>query len=63
MGSYRVQVKRSAERDLRKIAADLIPGILAKIEGLAENPLPPQSLKLSGTEATYRLRVGDYRVI
>jgi len=30
---------------------------------LADNPFPRQSLKLSGVEVTYRLRVGDYRVI
>ena len=34
----------------------------AKMEGLAGNPHPPGSEKLSGEEK-YRLRQGDYRVL
>ena len=30
---------------------------------LAHEPLPHGSQKLSGSERTYRIRVGDYRVI
>ena len=30
---------------------------------LATEPLPQGSQKLSGSERTYRIRVGDYRVI
>ena len=63
MGSYKIEFKRSADRDIRRIQADLIPRILEKVEALRDDPSPRQSLKLSGTEATYRLRVGDYRVI
>ncbi len=63
MGSYKIRFKRSAEQDIRKISPPLIANILRKIESLADNPFPRQSLKLSGVEATYRLRVGDYRVI
>jgi mRNA interferase RelE/StbE len=32
------------------------------MQGLADNPRPRQSIKLSGTES-YRLRVGDYRIL
>ncbi|MGH9661738.1 MAG: type II toxin-antitoxin system RelE family toxin [Bryobacteraceae bacterium] len=34
----------------------------AKLEGLAVNPRPPGSEKISGEEK-YRLRQGDYRVL
>ncbi|MEW6042303.1 MAG: type II toxin-antitoxin system RelE/ParE family toxin [Elusimicrobiota bacterium] len=37
--------------------------ILDAIESLAENPFPIQSRKMKGSESSYRLRVGDYRVI
>ena len=37
--------------------------ILEVIDSLSENPRPRQSSKLKDTERTYRLRVGDYRVI
>jgi mRNA interferase RelE/StbE len=63
MGSYKIELRQSAGRDIRKITPTLIPNILRKIEALSSEPFPRQSLKLSGGEATYRLRVGDYRVI
>jgi mRNA interferase RelE/StbE len=63
MGSYRIEFKRSAERDIRRIGAAFIPNILERVEALSDDPFPRQSVKLSGTEATYRLRVGNYRVI
>jgi mRNA interferase RelE/StbE len=37
--------------------------IVAAVEALAQEPLPNGSEKLSGSEHTYRIRVGDYRVI
>ncbi|MGQ9572202.1 MAG: type II toxin-antitoxin system RelE family toxin [Dehalococcoidia bacterium] len=63
MGSYRIEFKRSAEKDIRRIAPAFIPNILTRVEALSEEPTPRQALKLSGSEKTYRLRVGDYRVI
>ena len=61
---YRIEFKRSAEHDIRKISPPIVSNIFRKIEALAGNPFPQQSLKLSGVvEVTYRLRVGDYRVI
>jgi mRNA interferase RelE/StbE len=63
MGSYRIEFKRSAERDIRRIEAGFIPSILKRVEALSDAPFPRQSVKLSGTEGTYRVRVGNYRVI
>ncbi|MBI2303258.1 MAG: type II toxin-antitoxin system RelE/ParE family toxin [Chloroflexi bacterium] len=63
MGSYRVEFKGSTERDLRRISPALIDNILKRIEALSDDPTPRQSVKLSGSERTCRLRVGDYRVI
>jgi len=63
MGLFKIEFKHSAERDIRKVNPALISNILKRIETLSHNPFPRQSLKLSGTEATYRLRVGNYRVI
>lgn len=33
------------------------------VETLAETPFPFGSQKLAGSEHTYRIRVGDYRVL
>jgi mRNA interferase RelE/StbE len=61
-GSYSVVVKRSAERELRAVAKRDLGRVAARIRGLAEDPRPPGSEKLSGQDR-YRLRQGDYRVI
>ena len=63
MASYRIELKASAERDIRRLSPPLISRIVARVEALKDDPWPRQSLKLSGTERTYRLRVGTYRVI
>jgi len=37
--------------------------IIEVVDSLANNPFPPQHRKLRGGKASYRIRVGDYRVI
>ena len=61
-GSYSVVVKRSGERELRAVAKRHLGRVVARIRGLAEDPRPPGSEKLSGQDR-YRLRQGDYRVV
>ncbi|OGU81153.1 MAG: hypothetical protein A2W11_04640 [Ignavibacteria bacterium RBG_16_35_7] len=63
MGLFEVDLKRSFEHDLRKIDKKLISKILDVIENLSENPFPVQSKKMKGSESSYRLRIGDYRII
>ena len=36
---------------------------IAEVQNLAEEPLAHGSEKLNGSERTYRIRVGDYRVV
>ncbi|MBU2591574.1 MAG: type II toxin-antitoxin system RelE/ParE family toxin [Nitrospinota bacterium] len=60
---FKIDPKGSLGHDLRKIDKQFIPKILEAIESLSENPFPVQSKKLKGAESSYRLRVGDYRVI
>lgn len=63
MASYEILWKRSAEQDLRKIDRQQLSRIVVAIGALAEDPFPPGSRKLRGSEGAHRLRVGDYRVI
>ncbi|MDO8142496.1 MAG: type II toxin-antitoxin system RelE/ParE family toxin [Candidatus Brocadiales bacterium] len=63
MDSFKIDWKGSSEHDLRKIDRQYIPKILNAIESLIENPFPVQSKKLRDAESSYRLRIGDYRVI
>jgi len=63
MGSYRVQWKRSAERDLRTLDPQQIPRIIQAVDSLVDDPFRRGCRKLRGVERAYRIRVGDYRVI
>jgi len=62
MESYRVIIKQSVSKDLKKISKKDVRRILSAIRALADNPRPPQSKKLSGQER-YRLRQGNYRIL
>ncbi len=62
MPAYRVEVQRSAERDLERLSKILFDRISAQLVALAEGPRPPGAEKLTGLEA-FRVRVGDYRII
>jgi len=63
MASFRLDFKPSVEKDFRSISKGMALRVWAKIEALASDPLPPGSIKLSGSESLHRIRVGDYRVV
>lgn len=63
MGVYSVIFKPSVEKDFHNIPAAKAKRIFDHIERLKSNPFPRQSLKLTGAETFYRIRVGEYRVI
>jgi mRNA interferase RelE/StbE len=63
MASYNVLFDRDVEKDLSKIPKSDVRRIMQRILRLSGDPHPPQSLKLQHSDMTYRLRVGDYRVI
>ncbi len=63
MALYKIEWKQSARKELKKLQKKTVSRILQTVETLPDNPYPPGSRKLHGAEHTYRLRVGDYRVI
>jgi mRNA interferase RelE/StbE len=63
MASYRILLKPSVEKDLRSLPKGTVNRLINRIEALAMDPLPRQSVKLTGAEHLYRIRAGDYRVI
>jgi mRNA interferase RelE/StbE len=63
MASFNLQWRKSTRKDLRRIPREAVSRIIAEVEKLADNALPHGSEKLSGSERTYRIRVGDYRVV
>jgi mRNA interferase RelE/StbE len=62
MPAYRVEVQRSAERDLDRLSKMLFDRISARLVSLANEPRPPGAEKLTGLEA-FRVRAGEYRII
>ena len=63
MDLYKIKWKNSAIKELKKLDRKIIPKIINTIDKLSDAPLKNNSRKLIGSEHTYRLRVGDYRII
>lgn len=62
MTSFKVTVKQSVAKDLRRIPKKDVAKILGRIEALAVNTLPHGAQKLSRREK-YRIRQSVYRII
>ncbi len=60
---YRVEFRPAALRQLARFPTAIRRRIVAKAETLGLAPRPPGAVKLSGETKTYRVRVGDYRII
>ncbi|MCU0836627.1 MAG: type II toxin-antitoxin system RelE/ParE family toxin [Chromatiaceae bacterium] len=61
--TYRIEVTRSARKILLSLPRDVQKRLAAAIDGLASDPRPAGCRKLTGSDALYRIRVGDYRVV
>ncbi len=64
MASYEVRLSRSARKELVaiRVKADRTR-VVAALERLSSDPRPLGSVKLTTSASTYRIRIGDYRVI
>ncbi|HXU19291.1 MAG TPA: type II toxin-antitoxin system RelE/ParE family toxin [Verrucomicrobiae bacterium] len=60
--SYSLRIKRSAEKELRRIPKADLRRIVQRMERLATDPRPPGCEKLFG-DNVYRVRQGDYRIL
>lgn len=63
MASFKVTFKASVAKDLKRLDRLAAQRVVRAVESLQDNPFPPASKKLIGSEHTFRIRVGDYRVI
>lgn len=61
--AYRLEVSPRASRDLRKLPTRVQERLRDLIDALAHVPRPRGVVKLAGEIDTYRIRVGDYRVL
>ncbi len=63
MARHRLEISRTAERQLRKLPADDRRRVARAMLALGEEPHPPGSRKLTGYDDVFRVRVGVYRII
>ncbi len=63
MAEYDLRIGRSAERELENLEPQMGRRILAAVETLASEPRPRQARKLVGSADSFRLRIGQYRVL
>ncbi len=60
--SFKIIWDKKADRDLERLEINLARRIILKIRELSEDPFSKEIKKLQG-ESSYRIRVGNYRVI
>jgi len=63
MGSYKVEIKKSAQKEIRKLPQSVRMKIIQKINKLYSEPMPVGAEKIKGYDNRYRLRQGDYRIL
>jgi mRNA interferase RelE/StbE len=63
MQAFQIDFHPSVRKDLRSLPREITLRVIAKIGSLADDPFPPGHLKMQGLENTYRVRVGDYRIV
>ena len=63
MARFSIQWRASTKKDIRNLPRQEVARVIEAVSALADDPLAHGSQKLSGSERTYRIRVGDYRVI
>ena len=60
---YKVFLEKRAEREIKKLPAEIFYRITPKLKTLSENPKPPGCRKITGAKSDWRIRIGDYRII
>ena len=62
--TYRIEVERRARKELGRLPQRDQARIIAAIDALAEHPRPAGCVAVrAAPKGTYRIRIGDYRVI
>jgi len=62
MEKYKVEIKQSAVKEIKRLSKGDIKKVLSKIQSLTGDPRPVDSKKLSAQER-YRIRLGRYRIL
>jgi mRNA interferase RelE/StbE len=60
---YQVIISKKCQKEIDAIPSIYREEIVSTIAALAINPRPIGTVKLSGFESTYRVRVSSYRIV
>lgn len=60
---YRIEVKKSAAKELKRIPKPDQKRISIAIDNLAENLPDPDTTKMKGNDPFHKIRAGNYRII
>ncbi len=65
MTKFKVELRKSAQKELKKIPSKELLKIIPSLKSLEENPRPNGSKKLRGSAhlGLWRVRVGSYRIV
>jgi len=61
--NYAVVLYPSAERERRRLQGDIRERVNHRLLGLEREPRPQGAEKLSGRPNSWRIRIGDYRIL
>ena len=63
---YKVVIHRKVAKRFNTVPESYLRGLSALLEAIAVNPVPWKDFdlkKMEGVDNTYRVRIGDYRVV
>ncbi len=61
--TYQIVFKQSVKKDIRGLPQAVLARIQDVLRSLQEDPFPSGCAKLQGYDDSYRLRIGNYRII
>jgi mRNA interferase RelE/StbE len=61
--TYQVVVPKTVRKQIDTLPADMFDRAEEVIRDLAEDPRPDGVVKMKGSDQTYRIRIGNYRIV
>ena len=60
--NYRIEIKPVARRAIARLPLEVRQRVAKAIDGLGLDPRPPGCKRMKG-QASFRIRIGDYRLV
>jgi len=61
--AYRIEIKRSARKELGKLPKPAQRQVARQLDKLTEDPRHSQTEEIVGGDGAFRVRAGDYRIV